>query len=169
MMTFRSIAVRHASPEDVDYVVRRMRQMDRKEIFSLRHSRDDESLIAEMVGVDVAGACPFHYAVARAHVFRPVALMQLVMMTPVAGAVNLFATDEWRVIARDFTRFVREVFVPDCIKAGLTRVEVRALASWRENCRWLESLGAVRECEVKGFGPSPYVQFAWTLPDEKGD
>lgn len=161
-MQFRSLTIRHASPEDVDHVVRRMRAYDRAEIFGLRFSNDDDSLIAEIVATAQSGACPFFYAIAKGRVFRPIAILQLVLLTPVAGAVTMFATEEWRLVVKDFTRFVRQVFVPDCMTAGLQRVEVRALASWAENCRWLQTLGAVRECEVRGFGPSPYLQLAWT-------
>ena len=164
-MDFRSLSVRRASAEDVDYVVRRMRPYDREEIFGLRFSKDDASLIADLVSTAEHGPVPFHYAIGRQHVFRPVAIMQLVLLTPFCGVVNMFATDEWRCIVKDFTRFVRKVFVPDCMAAGLSRVEVRALAGWTENCRWLQSLGAVRECEVPGFGASPYVQFAWMRGD----
>jgi hypothetical protein len=127
MTEFRSLTIRDASPEDIDHVVRRMRAYDREEIFGLRFSSDDESLIGQLVATSQAVepfACPFNYAVAKGNVHRPVAIMQLVLLTPLAGAITMLATDEWRSIAKDFTRFVKQVFVPRCMDVGLSLIHI---------------------------------------------
>lgn len=157
---YRSMDVRTASVEDIAYVARRMRPMDVKEIFSVRFSESIEDLIAEIASG--MGQYAFLYALARRQVYRPVAIVGILLTAPKSGWAHMFATPEWPLIAADATRFIRGYLVPLCHQVGLTRVELRALSEWHENCRWLEHLGARRECDCQGLGPVSYTQFAWT-------
>lgn len=157
MANFRSLAIRDATPDDVDYVVRRMRPLDRVEIFGARFTADAESLISEILH----SGHVWLYAIASRHHPRAIAILQLVLHGPGHGYVNLFATGDMTVIVQDFTRFIRKRFIPDCLRAGLRRVELRTLASWVENRRWLEALGAKFECVCIGIGVEPYAQYAW--------
>ena len=162
MMDYRSLTVRHATAEDVDYVVRRMRAQDRREVYGVRFSSDPDALIGEFVAGITNQSFAYFYAVASKHTHRAIALIAIVLATPRAAFASLIATDEWLKIVLDVTRFIRDVVIVDCIKSGLRRVELRALASWHANRRWLESMGAIFECECPCLSDEPYAQYAWT-------
>jgi hypothetical protein len=163
MRRFRSLDIDRASKDDIAYVVRRMRPEDEREVFGARWTNDREHLIAEMQAVDGNGFTRFS-SVRRHGVPRPVALIGIMLVAPHVGQANLIATPEWPLVVKDLSRCLRDDVIPDCARAGMTRVELRALASWTQNCAWLEWLGAKRECLVPGFGREPYVQYAWTIP-----
>jgi hypothetical protein len=164
MMTFRNMVVRTAAPDDIDYVVRRMRPCDRREVYALRHTHDAESVIGELVALQHTAQMPWFYAVARAAHPRAIALVGLLLHGPRHAYAQLIATAEVVMIIKDLTRFIRDCVIPDAIKAGFRRVELRTLASWTENRRWLELLGAKFECEVLGLG-EPFAQYAWIRED----
>jgi hypothetical protein len=159
-MQYRALAYRPATPDDVEYVVLRMRREDAEEIFSARFSKDRFGLAAEIVQATEQFA-PL-WAVAHRDHPRPVALIGILLTSPGVGQANLIATPEWPKIATDVTRLIRDRLIPRCLEAGLTRVELRALSSWTANCRWIERLGAKLECLCQGFAPAPYAQYAWT-------
>jgi hypothetical protein len=163
-MEFRSLDIRAADFSDIDYVVRRMRDMDAREIYGARWTSDPDSLIGEMSRALDGGLYVPLYALARRGIYRPIALIGVALVAPQAGQANMFATSEWPLIQKDATRFIRDVLIPRLTFCGMRRVELRALKSWRGNCAWLEALGAKFECLVEGLGKEPYVQYAWTLP-----
>lgn len=167
-MIFRDIAIRTATPDDIDYVVRRMRPMDRREVYALRFSDDAESLIAE-IRVRAPVYAPLKAIASTLHP-SPIALVGVLVMSPGVGIAHMIATLEWPRIAKSASRWIREMLIPDCLAAGLARVEVRALSEFAQNCRWLESLGARREAAVPGLDPMGglFVQYAWTKP-QQGD
>lgn len=162
MMEFRNLAITNTTIDDVEYVARRMRDMDRKEIYSARFRKDDESLIQDFALQLHHGLHAYCYTVASKFHPRPIAIVGILMTSPKAGYAHLFATDEWKKIFRDVTKFVRDVVIADCLKAGMRRVELRTLASWKSNRVWLEYLGAKFESEIDGLCDEPFAQYAWT-------
>ncbi len=161
-MEFRNLIITKTTFDDVEYVARRMRDMDRKEIYATRFTKDDESLVAELVHQIQRGLYACCYTIASKFHPRPIAIVGILLTSPSAGFANMFATDEWKKIIRDATRFVRDVVIADCIKAGMRRVELRTLASWKQNRAWLEYLGAEFETEIRGLCGEPFAQYAWT-------
>ena len=165
-MQYRSLDIVQATPHDIDYVVRRMRVQDAREVYGARWSQEPDSVILEMTAQSNAGFYAPLYAVRRLQHPRAVALAGLLLTSPGHAWAHLLATAEWPLIVKDMTRFIRERMISDGIAGGLRRVELRALESWRENCHWLERLGAKCECVCAGLGQEPYVQYAWTRPKE---
>jgi len=158
----RGLQVRDADAHDIDYVVRRMRPEDEREVYGARWSADPTSLASEIWHGATEGRYCCLYTLASAYHPRPVAIAGVYLSAPHVGWAHLIATPEWPKIATDATRFIRDRMIPQLHDAGMRRVELRALKSWSANCRWLQKLGAVLECECAGLGAEPYLQFAWT-------
>ena len=99
---------------------------------------------------------------------RPIALLGVWEIYPHVGGAQMLATTEFDQIATDVSRYVKDVMIPRLITLGYRRVEVRALKSATRNRRWIEWLGATRECDVPLLGKDgeTFVQYAWT---HKGD
>ena len=86
------------------------------------------------------------------------------MITPTVGSLWLFGTDDIRrvipavsrAMARDLPRMTEE--------RGITRLEIRALATHDIAHRWLERLGARRVCTLTDWGSSgeEFVLYEWT-------
>jgi len=159
------IELRAPSEADIDHVCRRLRALDRAEIFALRHGDGVDALIEDLV-LHAPGFLELR-AVAPAHaVHRACGLVGLFPIRPhVAGAL-FFGTDELGALLRPLTRWIRRALIPRAQSRGLHRVEVQALESWRSSCRWIESLGAVREATLPLYGKAgeTFVQFAWYGP-----
>lgn len=156
--TYRALNFREPTRDDIDYVVRRMRKLDRREIYGARFDKTPEGLVVEFEAQ--ASQAPWFYAIRHRDHPRPIALLSIVLFGPGHGYANLVATNEFPRIVRDLTRWVREQLIAACWPE-MRRVELRTLASWKQNCRWLEALGAEFECLVPGMGFEPYAQYAW--------
>lgn len=62
------------------------------------------------------------------------------------------------------SRYVTEDLIPFLMEdTDFHRVETRVMASYRRSVRWIESLGAEKECDLPGFGRGgeQFIQFAW--------
>lgn len=160
------IVLRPPTDADIDHVCRRLRALDRAEIFALRYADTADSLVEDLV-LHRAGFLEF-WAVAPAHAaHRAFALVGLHPIRPHVAGASFFGTDELGLHIKPVTRWIRRTLIPRAQACGLHRVETQALESWRSNCRWIESLGATREAVLPLYGKDgeTFVQFAWYAPD----
>lgn len=125
-------------------------------------SSDSEDELVKHFWTTIPSASVFVALGSNVHAM-PIALLGVWQITPVVGVAQMVATDQLPRIAASVARYVRRGIIPALIEAGMARVEARALASATENCRWLELLGARRECELPLYGKrgETFVQYAW--------
>lgn len=160
-MIFRGMWIEEATGEHVDFVVRRMRDDDAREVYACRFTDSADELIRDLLAQRPAYA-PLK-AFGRAGHPAPIALAGVLMVAPHVGLAHLIATDGWPAIVKPATRWVREHLIPACRDAGYHRVEVRALAAYRRSCAWIETLGAELEAEglMLGQRREAFNQYAW--------
>lgn len=143
------------------YVARNMRESDAREIFCTRFDQTSESLVRELL---LLGG---HFGWI-ASLDSPVAAIGAVPCAPGHWSVWMFATPEIHKIAKEFTAFVKRGMIPALLDVGCRRAECRSIVGHVEAHRWLQLLGAHRECLVPRLGVNgeDFIQFAW-LPDER--
>ena len=75
-----------------------------------------------------------------------------------------FGTEKARRAIPSITRFGRTEAARLLLEAGARRVEVRSVVDHDLSHKWLEGLGATRECEMKEYGRNgeTFVLYSWT-------
>lgn len=149
-------------PDAVLYVASNMRAIDRAEIFATRWM---ESAIE--VAEDTTVYPGFTWVGWLDT--DPVVVFGAKPLWPNVWTVFAYATDKFQQIAWNVTRHIRRVTIPALVLAGAHRAQCHSLATHVEAHKWLESLGAVRECVVPryGKGGEDFVLFGWTLESVK--
>lgn len=161
MKTYRDIRLWEPSHHDIDHVCRQLRPSDRAEVQAVRF---DERMgeFAAFLDASRYGAVQFLAAGARSSAF-PAVLFGVWQWAPGNGMAQLVGTKDFYRIAGTLTRYMRREFIPAMHRAGLNRVTVHAMTAFEDNCRWIESLGAVPECDCKNWGKDgqTYRQYVW--------
>jgi len=144
--------------DDLLYIARHMREIDRSEIFGMRWDDDPDKVAGETLqAVMAAGTCKLFYA------DNPAAVLGAVERHP--GVWNAFAygTDEWPKVIRRLSVYAKTVFAP-WLFARAHRIEAQSRFDHVTAHRWLEWLGAERESTLRGYGRdgSDYFNYAWT-------
>lgn len=159
-----SIDIRDAGYADVVYVARRMRGVDRREIYAFDPGECPERFARQLV------AWPrFHWCAFAG--WEPVAIISALEEQPTSWRVGMFATEAWPKVALRCTLFFRHVIYPTLERLGCNRAECRSIADHVDAHRWLELLGARRECVITDVGHrrDVYIQFAWTRRGREKD
>lgn len=93
--------------------------------------------------------------------------------TPMTAAGNVlsgwaFGTKRSRVCMRAVMRFCRRSLMPDWLRAGVTRIEARSIATHTVAHRWLEATGAVKEADIPEYGRNGegFVLYVWRRSPE---
>lgn len=144
---------------DVLYVCHNLREWDRKELFATRFDNDPDRL-----AMDVMGWGPFWW-VAGGEVDgrdRAIAVIGATLIWPGVWSVGMFATDDFPRIGLPLTRWVRRRMIPAIVQQGIHRGECRSMEGHEAAHRWLETLGAKREGELKGYGKGGETFFTYT-------
>lgn len=153
---------------EINHVIRNLRADDARELRAI-------------FGPDLRGVAPHTFAAATAAAWWAAALIDretqlpaaIVGVTPAHPTGACRSGGAWLAGTAAFTTaralalgvFVRDALIPYLrAEEGLTRVEVRALAANARSIRWLEWMGASRECEIPGHGVNgeAFVQLAWS-------
>ena len=131
------------------YIIQRMREIDRREIYATREDDDEERLLFDMMYlVDKPGLA----FTAFAKDGEPVSVFGFHRMRQGVGAVFAFGTDRWNEVVLSMTKTVRRVIVPTLIAEGYHRAECAALTDRADTAKWLPSLGMKIEAVLAGFG-----------------
>lgn len=74
-----------------------------------------------------------------------------------------FGTDDWGKIWRSVTKVALKELFPEVKRIGWQRAQCVCLASNAEVHKWLEFLGATKECVMRSYGKDgeDYAMFAW--------
>jgi hypothetical protein len=139
------------------YVAKRMRQIDREEIFATRWSDSAEALAAE------AMMLPIDMCFIAASNGEPVAAFGAFPMHPGCWSVWMFATDKWASVALSTTRFIKNKLIVALKKSGANRAECRSHINHKTAHKWLDSLGAIQEATLEKFGKDrqDFYLFKW--------
>ena len=143
------------------HVALAIRARDRIEIAATRGWFDAEALADSFLHADDGAVCEI--------AGRPVAMaaMQRTAMARVA-TIGLVATDALSPRASLFLADAARTLLPALMRErGLNRLEARSLADYAAAHRWMERMGATRECALPGMGANgeTFVQYAWVSPD----
>lgn len=146
--------------DDLHWVASRMRKLDQEEIYATRWSDQADDLVR-----DIMAGGDFGF-VAGDDNGLPIAAFGAVPVWEGVWEVWMFATDEWKRIAMDVTKFGHRTFFPALNEAGYHRLQCRSLSTHHVAHRWLESMGAHKESELPNYGRNgeTFYLFCWTKP-----
>ncbi|HQF30633.1 MAG TPA: hypothetical protein PLJ34_04220 [Hyphomicrobiales bacterium] len=155
-----------ATLEAVTDVARRMRDVDRREIFAGRFS--DGRTLEDLAGLAAHLMAGADFAL-RSEILAlddgtPVASLGAWVLSPGVASVHMFATDDWARIWRPATRYCRKEFIPFVLVPNVHRAECRPWAEHIGARRWLRHLGFVEEGVARSFGKNgeDFIYMAWT-------
>jgi hypothetical protein len=133
-------------PGLVMFVIQRMRDWDRREIFATpRFQPTDEGLLeAIMAAGDVSWIAGDGE--------EPIAVFGCTELWSGVWSMWFFATDTLNKIGLSVTKFVRRSIIPSLLQGGAHRLECRSMDGHAEAQKWLGTLGAVREGTLQGYG-----------------
>lgn len=128
-----------ATCDDIAYVVLRLREHSRREVFLQRAeiytARD---LYREMC----AGTPMLQFALRPAEGDPPAAIFSVYRVSPVYVHFRLISTDAWPKVAGFVPRWMRRVVEPQVRAAGVHLAELTILADPPPNLRWFGLMGA---------------------------
>lgn len=151
------IDIARARLREVSFVAAHMREADRREIWCQWPDRDAATLAWAMTR-----SSPAHCWAAFER-GSPVAAFGLAEQHPGLWQAWAFGTDRLRRAVPAITRHGFEVIRPDLIARSANRVEARSIVGHDIAHRWLESLGARRQCLLQRWGRNgeDFVLYAW--------
>lgn len=126
-------------------VAAKARDIDRQEILATSGADDLVSHIAYLEHMPTLGVCVLKDE-------EPVCVVGAAYLWPGVVSVFMFATDRWKEVAIETTRFVRKVLLPSLRDAGIHRLQCFSLATHTEAHDWLRFLGADGEQVQPEYG-----------------
>lgn len=161
--------VREATPEDIFWVVHRMRVPDAAEQFASRFI-DDSRQGREQLAGELIQAAPIaikHYALC-ADDGTAIALVGAFLHAPGVAAINQVATDRWPEIALSATKFYRRQFIPHVLAPNVRLAECLIAANNETTLRWFDSLGFTVVSVALPYGKNGerFVLTAWLAGDD---
>jgi hypothetical protein len=159
------VEARLVDREGLTHIVRQLRSRDRREIFALRWT-DDEDLFIEQVAA-VAGDLWRLWTLDG----EPVAVNGVVPVRPGVVIAGAFGTPKWRAVLRPMTRWSLDYVIPVLKLSNYHRGEAYALVNNTDSRRWIELLGGEVEALLKGYGRNreDYLLYAWDLTRERSE
>jgi len=142
--------------ETLSYVMRNMREWDRREIFATQWSDDPDNLAARLIGL-----CEFSWIAGRDGV--PIAALGAYPVWPGCWSVWMMATDEIGKIGLSLTKHVRQRMMPSLLAGNFRRAQCHSMAGHEDAQNWLRALGAKEEgrCFGYGKGGEDFLVFTW--------
>lgn len=152
-----SIEFRSAGYADIVEVARNMRPSDKRELYAYDPTENPEKLARNLAAHE-----RYHWVASSG--WRPIVILSAIETAPTLWQVGMFATEEWPRVSLGCTLFFRHEIYPMLEKAGCNRAECRSYIHHATAHKWLEVLGAERECVLNDVGihRDTYIQYAWT-------
>lgn len=93
----------------------------------------------------------------------PVGIGGPLWMRPNVATLLFFATDDFRSVAMDLTRYMRRSLIPDIKAQGAHRIECLSLDTYTEMQTWVRTFGLRREGVLRAYGCNgeDFASFAW--------
>ena len=155
------IGIEPGNLRDITYVAANMRERDREEV--LATAALDCASPAGWLSWAVSG--PDWCWTAQID-GQPVGAFGIGQGTPLQPHIRTawaFGTDRFKRVVPVISRFCRENWPEMLISVGVTRVEIRSLASHDIAARWLKSMGARQEALMTGYGVNSEDFVLWAL------
>ena len=151
---------------DVSYVMANLRQADRDEAVATVGEFAPEALTEWMLASTDRGL-GWVARMDAGSAWVPVAAWGFGRITRRCKRVWLVGTRRWGQAARLVTSHLLHVGIPGVVAEGVHRVQAHSVEGHVTAHRWMERLGAVRECEMPGYGwdGETFYQYAWTRAD----
>lgn len=143
---------------DVLYIVRHMREADRRELFATRNDDDEDRL-----AMDVLQRWGPWTWVAGSDELGAVAVFSATKVWPGHWSVGMFATDKFPAIGAAMTRRIKRAIIPAIRAEGIRRAECKSLVDHVDAHAWLEKLGFKRKVLLEEYGKNgePFYLFTW--------
>jgi hypothetical protein len=148
------------SRNEILYVVERMRDMDRKEIYATSMVTTNTEYADFIVRMAQFG---LHGWVASVN-NEPIAVVGVSPMWGGVASVCMFATDRFNEIALPMTKFIKRHMIPNFVaSAGIHRAQCFSMVGHAMAHSWLRVLGAESEGVARGYGMNgeDFELFAW--------
>ena len=144
---------------DLLYVADNMRALDADEVFATSWTDDRASLVAGILGGGEFGWIAGDGGL-------PIAAFGAVPSWNGVWQVWMFATDDWPKVAFEVTRFIKRIMIPSLEEVGCHRAECRSMDTHTVAHKWLKTLGADKESEMKHYGRDgqTFYLYCWTRP-----
>ncbi len=157
----------------IEYVVRRMRDNDKREVYAARFSNSPDDLMDEiwwLLTSGEPGGFETSWVVSHPRRPDPIGLLLFRRETPVCLSPWFIATDQWKCIAKPLTRWLCRQHLPLLASYGWRRMECRALADYTVTRRWLEWFGFEVETGPMELGRAGenYIQYGLNLQARYG-
>lgn len=142
--------------DEIASVTRRMRDVDRREIFATRWTDDPDDLASDLARLNEMSWSARLDGV-------PAGIWGASPIWPRVWVVFAFGTDDWPHVVLSMTKHIRRFIVPAIVRANAIRVSCASHAQHTEAHRWLTSLGATLEAEHPnmGKGGERFFTFVW--------
>jgi hypothetical protein len=152
--------IKHLNYEDLVKVAFRMRKEDYEEIY-LGSGYANPLVLAEHIYKTALFGSIFYDK------GTPKGVMSFHATIPGVWNVGFFATDDWGSIFTSASIYAKKLVNKAVTSKLVRRVEARSLYSYTQAHKWLEWLGAKKECELKdwGLGGQTYYLYCWKISD----
>lgn len=140
------------------YVVQRMRDWDRREIFATPRFEPTDTGFLE--AVLAAG----EVAWVAGDEMEPIAVFGCTELWAGVWSMWFFATSEINKVGLSVTKFVKRSIIPELLRAGAHRLECRSMEGHQEAQRWLATLGAEKEGTERRLGTKGEDFHVYTWP-----
>lgn len=132
--------------DTVLYVVSRMRESDRQEIYALRNHTNPFLIVNDVMARPEMTWVMWHDNL-------PAVVIGGIEMWPGTWSIHCFGTDAFSRLAIPLTRFVKKQMLPIIFdQFGARRAQAYSHESHKEAHRWMELCGAHREGVLRGYG-----------------
>lgn len=158
LLTGKASSVRPLNYKDLLYVARRMRAIDRREVYALRWRSDPAEFAQDIVGSCILGGIVLGKA------GKPASALGGLEMWPGVWQVWMIATDNWQDVKWTTTRYAQRI-LSHLVLANSHRAECHSSEEHKEAHRWLEYLGAQREGVLCRYGRKKenFYTYAWDV------
>ena len=142
-------------PDDLEYVIRHMRELDKTE--------------ADCIGADVSGTARLLVGVATTvytayYKDLPTFIFGTVQILPGVEQLFGFGTNDTRRVMPAVTWFTDTYWLPEMFESGTRRIQVHIPSTHVASLKWLEDFGMLQECELRDYSINgvPMLQLAYT-------
>lgn len=148
--------------EDIAYIVRHLRERDRREIFGLRWDDNEDSFVNDVFAVSGPMWRLWRYR------DEPVAMSGVVPQRPGVVMAGAFGTEKFHHVMRPMKRFAWNWVIPRLVTAQYHRAEAFALASNADGKFFIRMLGGKQEAYLRKYGRDreDYVLYVWRLDED---
>ena len=156
--------VEQAWDEHIRRVVYNMREADHREVMAGRFVDTRRDLALDIM--ESANFCFALFALCDDD-RTAIAIIGGRLRWPGVGSILMIATDEWPLIARPATRWVKRVAIPKILDPLCHRTQCEAWEGNLATLRWLTALGYKVEGRLEAYGKNRegFLQYARLRPE----